>query len=297
MELSKVIKMGVKKKPPRLFIYGEEKIGKSSLAAQAPAPVFMCSESGLIGPQFEAVPHYVPANWADAKDFIKALQGSQEYKTFVLDTLDWIEPLLNAHVCAKGGKASIEDFGYGKGYTAAADEFRLFLAELERLMQAGMAIIILAHCQIKAFANPAGDNYDRYEPKVSKQLAGLVKEWSDAILLARAKVFTKKESQKSKAKGVGDAVRVLNTNKTPAWDAGNRYSMPDELPLSWPDIATAIESGKPDNPDVIEAEIAEMIDRSPMSSERKEQARAALVRDKGKANDLKLLLNRVRQAA
>jgi hypothetical protein len=229
MVLSNVIKTGVKKHPPRLFIYGEEKIGKSSLAAQAPKPVFMCGEDGLIGPQFESTAHYTPGNWADAKEFVKTLQASKEYRTFVLDTLDWIEPLLFAHVCAKAGKADIEAFGYGKGYIAAADEFRLMLAELERLMQTGVTIIILAHSQIKAFSNPAGDNYDRYEPKVSKQIAGLVKEWSDAILLARAKVFTKKESQKSKAKGVGDVVRVLNTNKTPAWDAGNRYSLPDEL--------------------------------------------------------------------
>lgn len=298
MELSKIVKTGAPKHAPRIFLYGEEKIGKSSLAASAPSPIFLCGEDGLIGPQFAETPHYTPGNWSDARDFAKTLLTAKHtYKTFVVDTLDWIEPVLFAHLCARDSKKSIEEYGFGKGYVAAADEFRLFLADLERLMKSGMTIIILAHCHIKPFSNPAGDNYDRYEPKVLKQLAGLVKEWSDAILLARAKVYTHKDSSKSKAKGVGDIVRVINTNKCPAWDAGNRYSMPDELPLSWEAVAQAIESGKPDSPEAIEAEISESIEKSPMSTERKDAARQALVRDKGKVEALKLLLNRVRQAA
>lgn len=298
MDLSKIIKTGATKHPPRLFIYGEEKIGKSSLAASSPSPVFICGEDGLVGPQFDSTQHFTPTNWADVKEFVKTLiAGGHQFKTLVVDTLDWLEPILAAHVCSVGAKKNLEEFGFGKGYIAAADEFRLLLADMERLMKTGVGIIILAHCHIKGFQNPAGDNYDRYEPKCSKQIAGLVKEWSDAILLVRAKVYTHKESAKSKAKGVGDIVRVISTNKTPAWDAGNRYSMPDELPLSWDAIAASIESGRPDSPDAIEAEVSEMIEKSAMSSERKETARAAVIRDHGNANALKLLLNRVRQAA
>lgn len=295
MDLTKIIKRGQKKYPPRIFMIGEEKIGKSSFANDAPMPLFLCGENGLIGPQFSDTANYTPITWGDVKDFTKSVTTA-ECKTLVLDTLDWLEPLLFAYVSQRDGKKNIEEYGYGKGYIVAADEFRLFLADLERLNKSGITIIILAHCQVKTFNNPAGENYDRYEPKCAKQIAAMVKEWSDAVLFAHSRTYTHKEG-KAKAKGIGDGVRVINTNKTPAWDAGNRYGMPDELPLSWDAVAEAIENGKPDNPEIIEAEIIEAIDKSQMASEKKEFAKSALVRDKGNVMALKLLLNKIRQAA
>ena len=294
MDLSKVIKKGQSKNPPRIFLIGEEKIGKSSFANDAPGVVFLCAENGLVGAQFENTANYSPSTWGDVKDFLKSLPGG--FKTLAVDTLDWLEPLLFAYICQRDAKKNVEDYGYGKGYIAAADEYRLFLAELERINRAGMTIIQIAHCHVKNFANPAGENYDRYEPKCAKQISSMVKEWSDAVLFAHSKTYTHKEG-KSKAKGIGDGVRVIHTNKTPAWDAGNRYGMPDELPLSWQDVADAIESGKPDNAEAIEAEISETIEKSQISTERKESAKLALVRDKGRVQDLKILLNKIRQAA
>ena len=38
---------GRRQRPPRLFIYGIEGIGKSSLAASAPNPIFLPTEDGL----------------------------------------------------------------------------------------------------------------------------------------------------------------------------------------------------------------------------------------------------------
>ena len=295
MDLQKVIKRGQQKYPPRIFMIGEEKIGKSSFANDAPEPLFLCGENGLVGQQFESTANYTPSTWGDVKDFVKSVTLN-DCKTLVIDTLDWLEPLLFAYVCHRDQKKSIEDYGFGKGYVIAAEEFRLFLAELERLNKSGIAIVVIAHCQVKAFNNPAGDNYDRYEPKCIKQILAMVKEWSDAVLFAHSRTYTHKDG-KAKAKGIGDGVRVINTNKTPAWDAGNRYGMPDELPLSWAAVAEAIENGKPDSPEQIEAEIIEAIDKSQMSSDRKEQAKCAVARDKGDIIKLKTLLNKVRQAA
>jgi len=34
-------------KPPRLIIYGPPKVGKTTFAAMAPAPIFLCIEEGL----------------------------------------------------------------------------------------------------------------------------------------------------------------------------------------------------------------------------------------------------------
>ena len=298
MDFKAAIKKGQPKTAPRMVLIGEEGVGKSSFAADAPAPVFICAENGLVGSAFTQTENFNPANWESVKQFAKWLQTEKHsFKTLVIDTLDWLEPMLFSFICARDNQKSVEGYGYGKGYNVAADEARLFMAELERLNKSGMGIIIISHCQIKTFNNPLGDNYDRYEAKVSKQIAGLFKEWADVVLFARFKIYTAKESVKSKAKGVGDAVRVIQTTKNPAWDAKNRYSLPDELPLDYSAVMVAIENERPDTDEAIEKEIKELIEQSPMVEERKVSARSALSRDKGNSNKLKVLLNRVREAA
>ena len=52
-----------------------------------------------------------------------------EFKPLVFDTIDWLEKLLAEDICKRANKASIEDFGYGKGYVVLAEEFTKFLAD------------------------------------------------------------------------------------------------------------------------------------------------------------------------
>src|SRR5689334_9250930 len=84
--------------PFRLLVHGVEKVGKSALAARAPSPIFICPEDGL-PPEVIDTPHFpVPEGgwtWSDVIDAIRALgAGEHPYKTLVIDTADWVEPLL-----------------------------------------------------------------------------------------------------------------------------------------------------------------------------------------------------------
>lgn len=237
------IRKGSIEKPPRLVMIGVEGVGKSTAGADMDSPIFLCSEEGLVGPQFAETPSYPASSWSDALGFLDWLRTeAHEYKSVVIDTLDWLEPKLYASICARDGKASVEDYGYGKGYTVAAEEFRTFLAKLDELNKRGMAVLILAHSQIKAFNNPIGDNYDRYEPKVAKQIAGMVKEWADAVLFARFQVFAHKGKGQMKAKGIGGQERVVHTTHSAGWDAKNRYGLPEEMELDMRSILEAIRS-------------------------------------------------------
>ena len=47
MALLDNIKRGKENKPPRLFIYGQEGVGKSTVGAAAPNPIFVQTEDGL----------------------------------------------------------------------------------------------------------------------------------------------------------------------------------------------------------------------------------------------------------
>ncbi len=94
-----------------------------------------------------------PQTWNDVLQAVDMLRVEQhDHKTLVFDTLDWLEPLLWAHICERDGKKNVEDYGYGKGHVAALDEWRLLVSRLERLRnERGMGVVLLAHSWIKPF--------------------------------------------------------------------------------------------------------------------------------------------------
>lgn len=250
------IAVGAKKGAPRIVLIGVEGVGKSTAAAQCPKPIILTAEDGLVGQGFDGVEHYSPPDWPAALEFLTWVRDADHgYKSLVVDTIDWLEPLLVTYICARDKKKDIEDYGYGKGYVIAADEFRKALAILEDIHKKGILVMINAHCQVKPYNNPLGDNYDRYELKCSKHIAGIIKEWSDTILFANYQTFAVKDKGSSKAKGVGGQVRIVYTEYCAAWDAKNRYGLPAEIPFDMRTILDAIEHGVPDSPENIIAEI------------------------------------------
>ena len=245
MALFDRIKKGQTVRAPRIMMIGVEGVGKSTAGASMPNPVFICGESGLVGPQFADTPSFTPENWGEILQFVDELaQDSQGFKTLVIDTLDWVEPMLYAHVCKNANHKNIEDFGYGKGYVVAQQEARQLLARLDRLNANGMNILLLCHSQIKTVNNPTGDNYDHFESKVNAKISGIFREWCDCVLFAQFDMYTKKDGMRAKAFG-GDG-RIVQTTHSAAWDAKNRYGLPEVMPLDMGSIMEAITAGQVD---------------------------------------------------
>lgn len=246
MSLLESIKKGPSTQPPKIMLIGQEGVGKSTAGAQMPNPIFLCGESGLVGPQFADTPSFTPDSWSQALAFCEELASNPSgFKTLVIDTLDWIEPMLYAHVVAAAKKNDIkhiEDFGYGKGYVIAQQEARKMLAVLDKVNAAGLAVLILSHSQLKTVKNPEGDDYDHFESKVNTKVAGIFKEWSDAVLFARFEIYVRKEGMKVKAQGGTE--RIVQTTHSAAWDAKNRYGLPEVMDLDMKEIYTRIVSGK-----------------------------------------------------
>ncbi len=246
--------------PMRLLVYGVEGVGKSSCGACAPAPVFLGPEDGL-----ENLGHVKrfpePHEWQDVLDAVESLIAKESaFKTLVVDTVDWIEPLLWAHICKQDGKASIEDFGYGKGYTKALDGWRVLLSLLERLRKTrGMNIILLAHCHVKTWKNPEGEDFDRYMLKIHDKAAGLLKEWVAAVLFANYETFADKDKRTQRVKGISTGERYLYTERTAAYDAKNRFNLPPQIRLDWDELEAAIRAGEIGKPEDILASIEETL--------------------------------------
>jgi hypothetical protein len=227
---------GKQQTPITGLLMGVEGVGKSTFGADAPKPVFIDLERST--EDLDAVRFPEPDGgwkWEDVLDAIEELTTKDhEFKTLVVDTLDAAEPLLYAFICKRDKKKNIEDYGYGKGYTASMDEWRVFLARLERLRRTkGMNVILLAHTWIKTFKNPLGPDYDRYEMKLYPKSGALIREWVRVALFANFETYASKEKGELKAKGFGGNVRTVYTKRNAAWDAKDRLGLPDQFPLSW----------------------------------------------------------------
>jgi hypothetical protein len=252
-------------KPIRVLLFGVEGIGKTTFASKAPRPIFLGPEDGSSELDVERFPE--PHSWPETLDAIDTLTAEpHEYQTLVVDTLDWVEPLCWAQVCTKPDEKGvlhdqIEDFGFAKGYNKAVDEWRIFLSRLERMRAAkGMGVILLAHSWIKPFKNPEADDYDRYELKLHGRSGGLIKEWCDAVLFANYETYASKKGGRTRGQDTG--ARLIHTQRRAAWDAKNRYDLPETLPLDWDAFAEAVVAHRPASPahtrSRIEAMLAEL---------------------------------------
>lgn len=246
-----LIKTGPHLEPPNILLHGVAGVGKTTFAAQSDKPIIVCTENGL---GVLDVPHFPLARSFD--EVIAALKALHEeehdYRTVVIDSIDWLEPLIWARTCAENDWETIEAAGYGKGYAAALDVWRDYLVWLDALrVDRGMTVIQIAHTDIRRFDNPESDPYDRYVIKLHARASALLQEHSDVVLFANYRISTVKSDvgfNKKVTRALGSGQRVLYTNERPAFLAKNRFELPDSLDLDWQAFAEAMPHYPSSNP-------------------------------------------------
>jgi hypothetical protein len=224
---------------PAILLTGEPKIGKSTLAANAPEPIFIATEDGLAGIDAQAFP--IATALEDVYAAMATLLSEKHgYMTAVLDSLDWLEPLLHDYVCRQNKWDSIESPGYGKGYVAAALEWRNFLDGMNALRrQRGMGVILIGHVAQKRIESPTHEGYDAWVLKLHQRAAGLVSEWADIVGFAAHKIAVKKTDAgfgNKENKAIKTGQRVLHLEAHPAYPSGTRFGLRD-CELSWDALA------------------------------------------------------------
>lgn len=220
---------------PKILLAGEPKIGKSSFAASAPNSIGILTEDGLSGIDAQAFP--MATTLGDIYDAIGTLLNEpHDFQSVFVDSLDWMEPLVHAHVCKANGWKDIEAPGYGKGYIAAVAEWRNLLDGFEALRtQRGMAVILICHVKQKRIESPTHEGYDAWILKLNERAGSLVSEWADIVGYAAHRIAIKQTdagfgSKENKARSLNE--RVLHIAPHPAYPSGSRFGLQD-CPLNW----------------------------------------------------------------
>lgn len=253
------VKKGKIQQPILTLIYGPDGVGKSTFGADAPNPIFVGTEKGTANLD---VARYPSVN--TFKDVMFAIEdltkNPHSFQTLVIDSLDWLEPLVWEQVCFDHNLKSVEDLGYGKGYVYAQKLWDDMIKGLSAIRESRkMNIVLIAHAHIKLTKDPQVQaEYDRYELKLNKTAASRWREFVDSVLFANYEVHTKSDKQ-GKTKAFGDGARYLFTERRPGFDAKNRFGLPFQLPLSWADFAAACDTGPTNDPKVLLENVHELI--------------------------------------
>lgn len=184
----------------RIVIYGESGMGKTTLAALAPNPVFIGIDDGgrkikdprtgkdlmKIGPI---------ETYSDVRNVLQQPALFESYDTVVIDTFTLVENLAEPFMFKtikheKGGTVThLEGYGYGKGYKHLHDVMTPFAADSDRLIKAGKTVILICQRMNVKVANPGGEDFLEAGPKLShptsekNSVRRYFCEWADHVFL------------------------------------------------------------------------------------------------------------------
>jgi len=278
--------------PHLILIYGTDGVGKSTFASEAPAPIFIGPEDGTKNLDVARMPQ--PKIYTDISTQIAELyKESHKFQTLVIDSIDWIEPLIWEHVCKVEGVKSLEKVGggYGKGYVEAQLVWRDLVSDLQALQsRTAMNVILVGHSFVKPFHDPeANESYDRYQIKMNDKASAVLREFVDVVLFTNFEVATKKDDGSKKAKAYGDGTRVMYTERRPAFDAKNRIGLPFKMSLSWKEYEK--HASRPADPKGLETQIKK--GALNLDKEMQKKVADAVVRAGSDPNKLNKILNRI----
>jgi AAA domain len=233
--------------PPRVLIHGLEGVGKTTLAAKFPKPVFLQTEDGT-PTGLKVATFGLLSSHANIREALVALCNEpHEFCTAVVDSLDRLEGRIWADVCETNHWPSIEAPGYGRGYVIADKWWRDFLAGLDWLRrERGMTTVLLAHSAVDPVNDPRAPAYTSYQLRLHKRARGLVQDEVDVIGFLATDVAVVSEDagfNKKRTRAEGGAARWLHFEGRPAFVAKSRFELPPKLlcPKDF-DVSTSLAS-------------------------------------------------------
>ena len=170
------------------LLFGEKKIGKTSLAAQFEKTVFMMFEPGA---KHLSIYQRSVNTWKEFKGYVDLLIATKEFKTVVIDPVDKCYDLCFRYVCTKLVIDHPADEGWGKGWDAIRNEF---VGTMDRLLRSGKGIIFISHGKEQEIEERGGKKYTRLTNTMKGQakecIEGAVDIWAHYGYEGRERVLT-----------------------------------------------------------------------------------------------------------
>lgn len=219
-------------------IAGEPGMGKTTLAAAFPKPLFIRAEDGLQSVPSEMRPDALPLvrDVEMLREQLKMVLSEEHgYKTLVIDSVTALEQMFHKHIVDNDPNKprSINQAmgGYGAGLAAVAALHASVRQGCGKIAERrGMHIVFLAHADTETLDLPDREPYTRYSLRLGKK--SLQPYVDDVQLIGYVKLETilRGDSDKPK-KAVSTGSRVLDCTAKASSIAKNRFGIEEELPF------------------------------------------------------------------
>ncbi len=168
-----------------VLLYGAPGAGKTHLASSFGRSIVVDLEDGS---DFLNVKRIRPKGYGELLKVFKWFSDQKDFDTLVLDSLTAMERLTQTHTLTENAWKTLEDPGYGKGYTAANMHLQKVITGCEYLRNNGKNVVIVAHAKVKSVMDPSQDVYERMEFEVNKNMINILVGSADCCFYLRPQV-------------------------------------------------------------------------------------------------------------
>jgi len=216
---------------PKGIIYGPPGIGKTTFGAIQNGLIVDCENGLPLGLVAAHTPHM--ATWKQIKECLDWLSSYDHgFHSVTIDTIDWLLRRMEEHVSgtdgSEKGMASTlnkSQGGFGNGKQVLRNyAYQYLLPTLDKIVNKGTAVILLAHTARRTITTMEGAEVDRSAPAIHPDISDVIIEWSDFVGAAHM---------------IGN-VRSLTMQENYQMIAKNRYGIAATLPLSWQSFVSSI---------------------------------------------------------
>jgi len=250
---------GVSMNGQRIVIAGAEKVGKTTLACDAPNSLLIPLEEGYATIRTPRLPNML-STWEDVEGLCLELISSAKAgllaagSSLVWDSATALERLIHDWVLRRDRnwkpgnpngvtmESALE--GYGKAYNVANEKFAVWSRYMDELARyGGINIIVTCHVFAALVQDPAHGEYHTWDlqlhsPKNQKTYGKreFITQWADMVGFFHEPMFVMKAEKGAMLnKGISaNQGRVLAVDRTPSWVAGNRYGLQGTIPIPNP---------------------------------------------------------------
>ncbi len=223
-----------KNRPVVATILGDAGLGKTSLAATFPKPIFIRAEDGLSSVteshRPDAFPrlHSVADLWEQLAALVKEDHG---YSTVVIDSVTALEVMFVDHVIESDPKnpKGIQQAhgGYGAGRDMVSSMHRRVRKAAEMLVERGVNVVFVAHADTVRIEPPDADPYTKFSMRLHEKSMQPYVDNVDLVGFLRLETFVTGDGERKKA--ISDGTRQLVCHAVASNVSKNRFGITEPL--------------------------------------------------------------------